>query len=119
MRAGLIVADAAGSGPFRQGMKIQAFIENAFASTKRLDFKAVARKVIQPRKRELKRKNLWRGWNDFQRACGDSERVPSRVLLRAVRERGAAGCMAMDRGPMWRAIAWVRDLPLSDSGNGD
>ena len=83
VRAGLIVADAAGSGLFRQGMKIQAFIQDAFANTKRLDFKAVARKVIQPRKRELKRKNLWRGWNDFQRACGDSERVPSRALLLA------------------------------------
>ena len=83
MRAGLIVADAAGSGLFRQGMKIQAFIEDAFANTKRLDFKAVARKVIQPRKRELKRKDLWRGWNDFQRACGIPKVVPSRALLLA------------------------------------
>ena len=46
--------DRRGCSRFRAvppGMKIQAFIQDAFANTKRLDFKAVARKVIQPRKR--------------------------------------------------------------------
>ncbi len=87
VRTALIVADAAGSGLYREQVTIKKciaeWIADAFDEEKRLDDKAICEKVIEPRVNGLKRRKLWNGWNGFQEACGDPDRVPERALLLA------------------------------------
>ncbi|MGO9919295.1 MAG: CRISPR-associated helicase Cas3' [Isosphaeraceae bacterium] len=83
VRAALIASDAAGSALFREGKSVASWIADAFSTEKRLDGSAVQRKVIEPRLDDLRKRNLWGDWNDFQRACADPVRVPPRALLLA------------------------------------
>jgi CRISPR-associated endonuclease/helicase Cas3 len=81
VRAALIAADSAGSGLFREGKPVAAWIGAAFDPAGRLDGEAIERKVIRPRLEQIG--DRWTGWNPFQEACGDRERVPARALLLA------------------------------------
>ena len=81
VRAGLIVADSAGSGLFRTDRSIAGFIDKANDPDGRLDGRAVWAKVIDPRVRQLGER--WGSWNPFQEACGDPAQVPARALLMA------------------------------------
>ncbi|MDR3635105.1 MAG: CRISPR-associated helicase Cas3' [Isosphaeraceae bacterium] len=81
IRAALIVADAAGSGLFREGKLVKQWITEAFDERKRLNREAIRTKVIEPRIKQIG--DRWTGWIHFQNACGDSEQVPARALLLA------------------------------------
>jgi CRISPR-associated endonuclease/helicase Cas3 len=80
LRAGLIAADSAGSGLVREGKPIAAWIADAFDPSLVLDGNAVRAKVIEPRIAELKARQRWRGWTDFQVDC---DRLAGRALLLA------------------------------------
>ncbi len=81
VRAALIAADSAGSGLYRTRNDITAWVESAFDPGSRLDGQGIWRKVIEPRLQQIG--GRWRGWNEFQEACGDPGRVPARAILLA------------------------------------
>ena len=80
VRAGLIAADAAGSGLVRERRPISEWVAAAFDESQLLDGAAVRERIIEPRKQELVSGRRWAGWTDFQVACDE---LPHRALLLA------------------------------------
>ena len=80
VRAGLIVADAAGSGLPRVGETIGDWVRQTFAPAPYRPGD-LAERVIVPRVAQIKAGGgRWRGWNGFQDAAAD---LPPRALLLA------------------------------------
>ena len=78
VRSALIASDAAGSGLVRNRLPLE-WIERAFAG--HLDGELIRREIIDTR---LAGSGLDRSmFNEFQKACGDVQRVPERALLLA------------------------------------
>ena len=92
LRAGLFLADGAGSGIRRRGLSISDWICDCFApvvdgKSRLYDFDRI-QEVVTQRVEDLARRNKWKGstdwngsgWNDFQR---EADQFPSRTLLLA------------------------------------
>lgn len=102
IRAGLIAADAVGSGLPRVGENIRPWIEAAFDEAQLYDEAAIW-SVIDKRIEQIKEKMRRAGtgefrWDDFQRACSDRSNLPDRGLL-------LAPCGAGKTLAAWRWIA--------------
>lgn len=95
IRAGLIAADAAGSGLRRIGESLQDWIDAMFDESRICDEHFVTRQVIDKRIADLERQGKWKNWSDFQRDCAT---LPSRSLL-------LAPCGAGKTLAAWRWIA--------------
>ncbi|MBI2502237.1 MAG: CRISPR-associated helicase Cas3', partial [Candidatus Latescibacteria bacterium] len=78
VRAGLIVADSAGSGLSREGKDLREWLQMAFDASSLLDGEAIEEKIIQPRIEQLIRQRGKFEWNDFQLA---TDSLPERALL--------------------------------------
>lgn len=80
VRAALIAADAAASGLFRVETNIRAWIQTNFTHAALCDRAFIEKEIIQKRIDELKGKNKWKDWTDFQKHCDD---LSERALLLA------------------------------------
>ena len=81
VRAGLILADSAGSGLLREGKTVETWLGDAFSENDLLDGRAIDEKVIKPRIKQIEETQetsfVWQG---FQKA---TEHLPDRALLLA------------------------------------
>jgi CRISPR-associated endonuclease/helicase Cas3 len=80
VRAGLIAADAAGSGLVRVGHRLQEWLAETFDERSVCTRGYVEQEVIARRVAELTRQHRWHDWSQFQRDC---DRLPDRALLLA------------------------------------
>ena len=103
VRAALIVADAAGSGLPRVGLRIGDWIRGQFSEKPACDAQTIGN-VIQKRIDDLTRRGKWTKWNEFQDHC---ETLPDRALL-------LAPCGAGKTLAAWRWIAGrVKTRPVN------
>ncbi len=104
VRAGLIAADAAGSGLPREGKDMRSWLTAAFPEEAVCDEHFVQREVIDKRIKELEGKGKWQRWSEFQDA---SACLPARALL-------LAPCGSGKTLAAWRWIAaQVRGRPAA------
>ena len=110
VRAGLIVADAAGSGLRRTGQGIREWVAGQFEEQPDCD-EAFIRGIVQKRVEDLAARGKWyggtewdgSGWNSFQKEC---DGLPDRSLL-------LAPCGSGKTLAAWRWIAaQVKNWPV-------
>lgn len=77
VKAALLLTDSAGSAATRAGLDIEAWLARAFSGGP-LTPELIERGVVGPRIDELKQKDKWRGFLDFQLACAE---LGDRALL--------------------------------------
>jgi CRISPR-associated endonuclease/helicase Cas3 len=105
VRAGLIAADAAGSGLPRVGQDMRPWMEAAFHPAKVCTEVFIFKEIIGKRVEELVSKGKWSNWSPFQDACADARRLPDRGLL-------LAPCGSGKTLAAWRWIAArLKDKP--------
>ncbi len=96
VRAGLILADSAGSGLVRTGKDIHEWLHGAFADKKLLTEKIIDTGILLPRQQVIEqRSGIPFVWQDFQKAAG---KLPERALL-------ISGCGS---GKTLAAWQWIR-----------
>ncbi|AOY57177.1 CRISPR-associated helicase/endonuclease Cas3 [Desulfococcus multivorans] len=78
VRAGLILADSAGSAVAREGKNLDSWLKDAFGA--KLSCEDIQLKVIAPRIEQIRAKKGYFDWNGFQDAA---ENLPRRSLLLA------------------------------------
>lgn len=79
IRSGLILADSAGSGLFREGKSLESWLACAFSENDLLFAETIDDKVIQPRIKEIeKTQGTEFSWLGFQESA---EELPDRALL--------------------------------------
>ncbi len=96
VRAGLVIADSAGSGLVREGKDIPSWLQGAFNDNELLSGAKIETDILKPRQQEieiLRRKPFV--WQDFQEAAGE---LPARALL-------ISGCGSGKTLAAWR---WIK-----------
>ena len=117
VRSALIAADSAGSALFRTHEEsdrtddvhrhIQSWIAESFDPDASLDEARVHAAVIRPRLEDISPESDNFPWNEFQEACDDPDRVPSRALL-------VAPCGSGKTLAAWRWVAArCRERPIA------
>ena len=117
VRSALIAADSAGSALFRTHGEagrsddvrshIRSWIAEAFDPAANLDEEGVLDAVVRPSVRAASGDVGSFAWNEFQEACGDAGRVPSRALL-------IAPCGSGKTLAAWRWVAArCRERPIA------
>lgn len=96
VRAGLIIADSAGSGLVREGKDISFWLSGAFDDSELLTGEKIDSDILEPRQKEIEAScgNPF-VWQDFQEAAGD---LPNRALL-------ISGCGSGKTLAAWR---WIK-----------